>query len=230
MQFTRGRSFSFARVSFVVVAIVAVASPAHAQLAPTGDHYGGRASDTGYAGRVNAAGGFAAAVPLELPSPRGSLPMPVQIVFGGHTVGAAGLGWDLPLSYLRVDTSVTRRKPRNVPNAAVQGRKRVSLSIAGQSMTLVPHDNAWVGQTDNEMFSAAPNGEDWVAYDGQGHTYRFTEPSGHTGLGLWLLTSVGGPGGTMMTLEYDVGTVVLAGGNAMSVVFHAHTMRWSDAT
>jgi hypothetical protein len=205
------------KVWLVLIATSAFASRAHAQLAPTGDHYGGRPSDTGFGGKVNAAGGYAASVPLELPTPRGSLPMPVQIVHGGHTVGAAGLGWDVPLSYLRVDVSVTKRKPRNVPNAAVQGRQHVSLSIAGQSMTLVPKGSVWVSQMENGLFSAAPSGAKWVAYDGQGHTYTFTEPAGHSGIGLWLLTDISGPAGTLMTLEYESNTVPLTGGNAMSI-------------
>jgi hypothetical protein len=209
------------RPEFVLLTAVALilAWPGitEAQLAPTGDHYGGRTSDTGFAAKVNAAGGYSASVPLELPTPRGSLPMPIQIVFGGHTVGAAGLGWDLPLSYLRVDVSVTKRKPVNAPNAPVQGRQRVSVSIAGSSMTLVPKGSAWVSQMENGLFSAAPSGANWIAYDGQGHTYTFTEPAGHTGAGLWLLTEISGAAGTMMKLDYDVGTVALTGGSAMSV-------------
>ncbi|WP_147445092.1 hypothetical protein, partial [Corallococcus sp. CA053C] len=51
-----------------------------AQLAPTGGHYAGRASDTGTEpGSVNASGGYSASIPLELPAARGDLPVPLSI-------------------------------------------------------------------------------------------------------------------------------------------------------
>ena len=84
-----------------------------AQLAPTGGHYAGRASDTGYQGVVNASGGYAASVPLDLPAARGRLAVPLQITYGARGIGAAGLGWDVPLSYVRVDTSFARRRATN---------------------------------------------------------------------------------------------------------------------
>src|SRR5690349_18047117 len=85
---------------------------AYAQLAPTDDHYAGRPSDTGFGGTlVNATGGFATAVPLELPPARGGVQIPLQITYGGGDVGAAGLGWDLPLSYVQFDRTFAHRRP-----------------------------------------------------------------------------------------------------------------------
>ena len=63
-----------------------------------GDHYAARESDTGFAGGVGSSGGYGTSVPLDLPGARGGLPVPVQVVFGGRRFGAAGLGWDVPLS------------------------------------------------------------------------------------------------------------------------------------
>src|ERR1043165_3583025 len=57
----------------VALWVTLAASSAHAQLAPTGGHYGGRASDTGYEGAVNSSGGYQASVPLDLPAARGGL-------------------------------------------------------------------------------------------------------------------------------------------------------------
>src|SRR6476646_6526568 len=74
---------------------------AGAQLAPTGDFYAGRQNATGFSGKVNAAGGYASTVPLDLPTPRGGITVPVEVSFGGHDVGAAGVGWDVPLSFVR---------------------------------------------------------------------------------------------------------------------------------
>lgn len=205
------------QVALVAAVLCLVPMRAQAQLAPTDGHYGGRASDTGFAGKVNAGGGYSAAVPLELASPRGGVANPVQLVFGGHTVGAAGVGWDVPLSYIRDDSSITKRKPRLVPNAPATGRRLVTLSIAGQSTPLVPKGAAWVGQTNGEMLSAQQVGTTWVATDGAGHMYTFTEPSGHGGIGLYLLSTIDGPSGRLMKLDYDVGNVSLDGGTAVSV-------------
>src|SRR6266545_194140 len=69
----------------------------------------------------------------------------------------------------------------------------------------------------NPVRAAGRSGANWIGYDGQGHTYTFTEPAGHPSTGLWLLTTISGPAGTMMQLSYDVRTVALTGGNAMSV-------------
>src|SRR5512133_676121 len=82
-----------------------------AQLAPIGGHYAGRASDTGHEpGTVSASGGVATSVPLDLPAARGGVPVPLQIAYGARGVGAAGLGWDVPLSYVRRDTSFARSR------------------------------------------------------------------------------------------------------------------------
>ena len=95
-------------------ALVASLAPllASAQTAPLGDHYAGRASDTGYAGAVSASGGYSASVPLDLPQARNGLPIPLQVVYGDRGMGAAGLGWDVPLSFIRIESStIAHRRP-----------------------------------------------------------------------------------------------------------------------
>lgn len=83
-----------------------------AQLAPVvGTHYAARASETGFAGAVNSTGGYGASVPLDLPPVRGDLPLPLQVVYGGHQIGAAGLGWDVPLSYIFRSATIGHRRP-----------------------------------------------------------------------------------------------------------------------
>src|SRR5262245_10921890 len=71
----------------------------------------GGASQGGFAGQVNATGGYSQSVPLDLPADRGGLPVPVQLVYGGRGVGAAGIGWDVPLAYVRRDTTTSHRLP-----------------------------------------------------------------------------------------------------------------------
>src|SRR6266496_692980 len=88
------------------LAAALAARPARAQLAPTGGHYAARASDTGFEGGVSSSGQYGASVPLDFPGAHHGLPIPVEIVYGEHGVGAAGLGWDVPLSYIRRDTTM----------------------------------------------------------------------------------------------------------------------------
>src|SRR6185436_19705356 len=97
--------------------------PAAAQLAPTGAHYAAQASDTGFSGSVNSSGGYGASVPLDLPAARGGLPVPVSIVYGERGVGAAGLGWDVPLSYIYRDRTIAHRRPMPTGNGGWQPRE-----------------------------------------------------------------------------------------------------------
>src|SRR5688500_10774982 len=104
-----------------------------AQLAPTGAHYAGRPSDTGHAG-PNDRGGYAATIPLDLPPARGGLPIPLQIVSGTRGFGAAGVGWDTPLSSVYVDRTLARRRPVMDPGERPMAREQVTLSLPGRQI------------------------------------------------------------------------------------------------
>src|SRR5215470_6491253 len=82
-------------------------------------------------------GGYSAAVPLDMPAARGGLPVPVQITYSEHGVGAAGRGWDVPLSYIRDDTTVVHRRPKGTANVAPAPREQVTLVLSGRSMDLI---------------------------------------------------------------------------------------------
>ena len=57
------------KLSMLVLVLGAVPSLGNAQQAPTGSHYGGRPSDTGYAASLVSAGGLiSTSIPLDLPS------------------------------------------------------------------------------------------------------------------------------------------------------------------
>ena len=129
------RMLSLSRLCIVFGLVASMwPGPVTAQLAPTGGHYAGRACDTGHQpGIVNASGGYGASVPLELPAARGGLPVPLHISFGARGVGAAGLGWDVPLSYVRRDLSFAGRRPALRVDQTPQGREQVLLSLQGQT-------------------------------------------------------------------------------------------------
>ena len=213
------------------LALVFAATSARAQQAPLGGHYGGRATDTGFASQVNATGGYSTSVPLDFPATRDGLGIPLSITSGGHVVGAAGVGWDIPLSYVRYETSIAKRKPADAPDGAVQGREHVVLSIGGMTLELVRKGNQWVARQDSSSFSAAQQGTSWVVTDGHGHTYFFAEPVEALGLGLALLKTVSdstvASATPQMTLTHEVRNLGTAEAPAYaidltSIAYNAH--------
>jgi hypothetical protein len=189
-----------------------------AQLAPTGQHYAGRAADTGYGGTVaNATGAFATGIPLEFPPARGGLPIPVQITYGARGIGAAGLGWDVPLSYIQHDGTFAHRRPASSAGALPTPRERAYLSLLGQSLELVRNGSDWVARSGTLEITARESASSWLAYDGQGRTYRFTRPTGLGSTSLWLLESVSVAGGASIELTYEIGTTRLDGGLGITI-------------
>src|SRR5262245_30552087 len=147
------------------------ARPAAAQLAPTGAHYANQAADTGFAGDVNASGGYGAQVPLDLPAARGGLPVPVQITYGERGVGAAGLGWDVPLSYIRRDRTFAHRRPMGTSSSGPEARERVTVVLGGRSLELVNTASGWVARRDAPDIKVREQDSTWTMFDGQGRTY-----------------------------------------------------------
>jgi hypothetical protein len=120
----------------VTFALILLAQPnlADAQFAPTGGHYAGRSSDTGFEpGAVNASGGYTASVPLNFPIARGDVPVPMQIISGARGVGAAGLGWDIPLSYVRRDSTYQHRRPAPLEQHLARSAREGFFIAAGPS-------------------------------------------------------------------------------------------------
>ncbi len=184
-----------------------------AQLAPTGPHYAGRASDTGH-DSVGASGGYATSIPLDLPPARGGIPLPLQVVSGGHGFGAAGVGWDVPLSFVRVDVSYGHRRPANSPNAPIAPRKLVTVALPGQQAEMIEAGpNAWVGRN-APMLSMRMEDGMWKVFDGSGLTYTFSKtPCGALcpsvgALGLYLLVAIDSPGNSL-ALNYDIRLITL---------------------
>jgi hypothetical protein len=203
----------WASLSCIALATTLAPKPAAAQLAPLGGHYAGRPSDTGFMGEVNSSGGYQASVPLDLPAARGGLPIPLQIRYGERGVGAAGAGWDVPLSYIRRDTTIARRRPVGTPEVDPQAREQVSLVLDGRRLTLVRTASGWAAQRDAPDLVIREQGNGtWVVFDGQGRTYLFTVAApALAGLGLWHLASVTGAGGNKVALTYNVGNLSVSG-------------------
>jgi RHS repeat-associated protein len=195
------------------IGLAVFAPPAFAQLAPSGEHYAGRPSDTGYGGTfVNATGSFAASIPLDLPAARGALPIPLQIVYGGEGVGAAGLGWDLPLSYIQQGGTLAHRRPPTNPGELPGLRNRTYISLLGQRAELLQDGNVWIARYGTLELSVIESAGSWLAYDGKGRTYTFAPATELDNRSLWLLRSISGPGEANVQLTYRIITYSLDGG------------------
>jgi RHS repeat-associated protein len=212
-------------IGLAVLAMTA-ALPSLAQLAPVnGMHYAGRASDTGFAGAVNSTGGYGASVPLDLSPTHGGLPLPLQVNYGGNRVGAAGLGWDIPLTYIFRSASIAHRRPKpgsfSPTPAPLAPPVHYVLMMGGESIELVRNaaDTAWVALRGNtQMEVRTSGGGTLVMYDGEGRTYNFSAQgaSSDTRLvngDLFLLRSITGLGNTVR-LVYEIGAPTLPNGSA----------------
>ena len=222
LGFSQNRSLarSLAALMGFVLAAPMLSFGARAQMAPTGDHYAARASDTGFAGAVNATGGYGASVPLDLPGTRGNLPLPLRVVYGGHRFGAAGLSWDVPLSFIRRESQISHRRQANSPEATPQPRPQHSLMLGGSRTDLLFNDA-------NQTFVARRNGAQLEVrdvgggvlemVDGHNLKYVFSSQGGSVGVldngNLYLLTDIFGPRGARVHLDYSFGAPSLGGGS-----------------
>jgi RHS repeat-associated protein len=202
-------------VKRLLIAVCAISVLGFAQLAPTGQHYAGRRSDTGFGGtRVDATGAVAAAIPLDLPPARGGLPIPLKVIYGTRSVGAAGLGWDVPLSYVQQYSTLAHRRPFPPPSGSF--RERTYFSLFGQTAELILDGNTrngrkWVATSGTLEFAVLEIGSAWFAYDGQGRTYTFKRPAALGVTGLWLLASVSDTSGSSVALSYQISNDSLNG-------------------
>jgi RHS repeat-associated protein len=137
--------------------------------------------------------------------------MPLQISYGARGVGAAGLGWDVPLSYIQDYRSYAHRRPAPITGAP-DLRERTYLSLLGQNAELMFDGNVWVARSGTLELAARQVGSIWLVYDGQGRTYTFRRPAALGVTGLWLLTSVSKAGGSSVVLSYQFTNSPLNGG------------------
>jgi RHS repeat-associated protein len=203
----------------LVTAATFSTTAARAQLVPTGAHYGARASDTGHAS-ATPSGGYSASLPFDLPAPRGDLPVPFGVSYSGHGVGAAGLGWDVPLSYIRRTQSLAHRRPSFGPSNAPQGFDRVTVVLEGREISLIEVNGSWIAHQDAPQLVATydAGSKTWRMQDGQGWTWWFSEPAALSGVGMWLLDAVTSPSAdNAVDLGYEVTLQPLVADGAVSI-------------
>ncbi len=207
-----------ARVVCAIMIVWLLAQPSLAQEAPTGYHYAARQTDTGYSGSVTSGGAYATSIPLELPEARDRLPIPLDIVHGRFGLGAAGLNWDVPLSFLRRDRTLAHRRPGYGADVFPAAPERVSISLYGRTIDLVRRENEWVARDGAPQLLAneMPNG-DWSVQEGNGLAYRFSQPAQLRNAGLWLLKSVNSANGAQLELTYQLNDWPIDGTNAVEL-------------
>jgi len=199
------------------------------QLAPVmGGHYAAQPSNSGVA-FVNSGGGYNASVPLDFSQIDQTLPLPIQVAYGGKRMGAAGLGWDMPLSYFYHDTTAAHRRPES----ATKGHERWVLSLLGEQIELVPKNGSasaaptiWVAARGRPQLEVRVGGGGILAYDGEGRAYGFESrdltpgTSGQLLVGgnLFVLTGISGPGGKAIVINYAYSHPTLpSGGTGLSI-------------
>src|SRR5262249_21759582 len=141
----------------------------------------------------------------------GNLPVPLQITYGARGFGAAGLNWDIPLSYVQVEAFFAHRRPSPLSDTAPVPRQRIIVSLLGQKLDMVPKGTDWVARVGAMQLTLRAVGSVWKLFDGEGHTYTFSQDVKLAGTGLYLLNSITGSGGSSLVVTYDIQLPVFSG-------------------
>jgi hypothetical protein len=152
----------------------------------------------------------------------------LKVVYGGRSVGAAGIGWDVPLSYVRRDITLSHRLPTLDVAGVPVGREMVTLVIEGQSHQMMRKGDqrtstVWVPIHDGPQLELRDLNGLMVLYDGEGRKYSFSPEGGAAGSrldggNLYLLKDIFGPGKDSVHLEYSISTPTLpGGGNGLTI-------------
>src|SRR3954469_5790602 len=119
-------------IPWILGLLLATTALAWAQAGPDGAHQTSVGPGAGLESGASPTGAFAASIPLDLPPPRGHLPIPVSIVYTGSTrAGAAGAGWGGPISDVRRSHSSWRRFPGGAQPGTETAAERLYVSIGG---------------------------------------------------------------------------------------------------
>lgn len=195
--------------------MLTVATVASAQVAPEQTHTTVGAG-AGMDGAVSPSGGFGTSIPLDLPSPRGSVPIPLAVSHTGSTrAGVAGLGWDVPISYVRRSTTAWRRKPWAYQTTSTMshpiGSERVTVSLGGQVHLMRAVGSTWWPARGRSFMELRRSGNEWSLRTLDNHEYVFRPASSLGSVDdpeLWLLAEVRDSiGGDRVDLRYDVPAV-----------------------
>lgn len=153
---------------FSMCATLAFAATAGAQgqLDSPGDVHSGHTADGGFSGLVNSTGGYSASVPFALPPTRDGVAIPFRVAFGGGGhVGAAGAGWDIPLSFIVELQTISGRKPLDTPGEGPEARRRDTVQVRKRMEIRTVDPLEWVRSSAGRFFpSGVPEPLHLLAY------------------------------------------------------------------
>jgi hypothetical protein len=110
----------------------------------------------------------------------------------------------------RRDATFQRRRPTRNPDVPPAPREQITLRLLGTTVDLVPKGSFYVARHDAPELLAQPtSGASWLIWDGHGFTYSFTGFAQLSGAGMYLLTSIDGPGGNHVAVSYTFGAPAL---------------------
>ena len=97
------------------------------------------------------------------------------------------------------------------PGIGVTPRERVTVSLLGRTVEMVPQGAKWIGRYAPDLSMRSASGV-FTIIDGEGVTYTFTQSPLLVGMGgpyanlggFWLLQSIHGRGGATVNLGYDI--------------------------
>jgi RHS repeat-associated protein len=168
------------RVTALIVALTAFLAFSAANATDPGDRaftpLGG--GNFGHPAEVGARGNLSVSLPFLFPSPRGDLPLPFSVNYTGtNSVGAAGVGWDIPIAGVTRQQNLSRRKPihRFQTPADPAPPLRLVVDIGEGPMLMSPTSTVGVYQTfSNGYFELKEVGSStFVGRDASGRVWVF---------------------------------------------------------
>jgi RHS repeat-associated protein len=143
---------------------------------------------------VSAGGNLAVTLPLQLPPPRGNVPLPFSVSYdGSNVVGAGGLGWDIHIAAVTWQRNLSRRKPihrfQGQPDPAPADR--VMLDTGSGPTLMARTDTSGVYQPFGAgYFELKFDGSTFTGHDAAGRRWVFAHVPGLFDDDFYALASV----------------------------------------
>jgi hypothetical protein len=198
------RVFSFALVGLLLQHGGALAKdPGDRTFTPLGGgQIGGSAS-------VGTKGNLTSTLPIALPAPRGGVPLPFAVSYtGSNIVGAAGMGWDIPIAGVTRQRNLSRRKPIHRFEGALDPATadRVIADLGSGPMLMALTNTQGVYQPfGNGYYELRFDGTSFTGHDASGRLWVFQNIPALFDDDFYPLLSIVDPTGkNRVDFHYDV--------------------------
>ncbi len=163
----------------------------------------------GDSGGLGSRGTLQLQVPMVLPTPRGDVPLPFAVVYtGGPSIGAAGVGWEVPIAGVVRQRNISRRKPVHPlgPAGAPRTADRILLDLGAGTMLMSRTESPGVYQPFGRgYFRLAETPVGFTGTDGSGRVWIFERLAGLFADEVFPLTRVVDvTGRNRVDLHYDI--------------------------